>query len=289
MRQLGLAGAVVMCAGCAYVGDPLPPALHIPEKVTDLRAVQRGPKVYVDFTPPLLTTDGVAAERLSPPDLRAGDVAVSKIFDAAPFLGQTIEVHVRYTGRSGRISDWSNPAQLTIVSPLEAPTQLRAEMTPKGAKLEWSSTARQFRVYRDGQMVATSPTASFLDPGGEFGKSYKYEVQAVQPTGTNEAESELSPAVTLDAADTFPPAPPTRLVALAGVSSVELSWERSPEPDISTYRVYRDDRLVATDLTAPNFSDSQVQHGGRYRYAVTAVDRTANESPRTSTVEIVFP
>lgn len=289
MRRLGFAGAVLMLTGCAYVGDPLPPALHIPEKVTDLRAVQRGSKVYVDFTPPQLTTDGVTAERLSPPDLRAGDVAVSKIFDAAPFVGQTIDVHVRYTGRSGRISDWSNPAQLTIVPPLAAPTQLRAEMTPKGSKLEWSSPAPQFRVYRDGEVVATSQTSSFLDAAAETGKSYKYEVQAVQPTGTNEAESELSRPVTLDAADTFPPASPAKLVALAGVSSVELSWERSPEPDIATYRVYRDDRLVATDLTAPNFSDSQVQHGSRYRYAVTAVDRAANESPRTSTVEIVFP
>lgn len=289
MGRVGLALALLGLAGCAYVGDPLPPALHVPEKVSDLRAVQRGSKIYVDFTPPQLTTEGVVAERLSPPDLRVGDTPVSKIFDAAPYVGQTIDVHVRFTGRSGRTSEWSNAARLTVVSPLEPPQQLRAEYTPQGSKVQWASPAPKFRVYRDGEVVGTSTDKVYVDSSAELGRTYKYSVQAVEPTPTNEAESELSLPVSLDTGDTFPPASPARLVAIAGVTSVELSWERSPEPDVVTYRVYRDDRLVGTDLTAPNFSDSQVQHGSRYRYAVTAVDRANNESPRTPAAEIVFP
>ena len=41
-RWLVAAAAAALLAGCGYIGDPLPPLLNIPARVTDLTAVQRG-------------------------------------------------------------------------------------------------------------------------------------------------------------------------------------------------------------------------------------------------------
>ena len=54
----------------------MPPALNIPEKVTDLRAVQRGGKIVIDYTVPALTTERLPVKHLGPPDLQIGDKPV---------------------------------------------------------------------------------------------------------------------------------------------------------------------------------------------------------------------
>ena len=39
--------------------------------------------------------------------------------------------------------------------------------------------------------------------------------------------------------DTFPPAVPVGLMAVAGVNSIELAWQRNTEDDFAGYQVYR--------------------------------------------------
>jgi len=41
----------------------------------------------------------------------------------------------------------------------------------------------------------------------------------------------------------------------------------------------------ATLIEAPTFSDSKVESGKKYRYTVSAVDGTGNESDRSATAE----
>jgi hypothetical protein len=41
----------------------------------------------------------------------------------------------------------------------------------------------------------------------------------------------------------------------------------------------------ATLIEAPTFSDSKIESGKRYRYTVSAVDLTGNESARSAIVE----
>jgi glucosylceramidase len=79
------------------------------------------------------------------------------------------------------------------------------------------------------------------------------------------------------------------LTAIAGLSTIELAWERSPEPDTKSYRVFRDDQLLADNVEAPAFSDKQVRSGQKYRYAVSAIDQAGNESARSAPVEITAP
>ena len=94
--------------------------------------------------------------------------------------------------------------------------------------------------------------------------------------------------------DTFPPAVPSCLAPSAVANSIELVWDRNTEPDLAGYRIYRALAGGAFEKLAdvsqiPSYSDRKVEHGKTYRYAVSAVDQTGNESAQTQAVEVGLP
>jgi hypothetical protein len=69
-KACGIKGACLficslVSAACGYVGDPLPPLVQIPTKVSDLVGIQIGRAVRLSWTLPQLNTDGSAATTLS--------------------------------------------------------------------------------------------------------------------------------------------------------------------------------------------------------------------------------
>jgi len=46
---------------------------------------------------------------------------------------------------------------------------------------------------------------------------------------------------------------------------------------------------IEAGLEAPNYSDSKVETGRRYRYQVVAVDQAGNASPPSTIVEVTAP
>ncbi len=96
--------------------------------------------------------------------------------------------------------------------------------------------------------------------------------------------------------DTQPPGAVEGLgrgIVVPGV--VALTWASAPEPDLSFYRIYRG-RGSATVLTLyrDNVEDSacedrHVVPGREYVYAVTAVDGSGNEGPRSALVRVRVP
>ena len=98
-------------------------------------------------------------------------------------------------------------------------------------------------------------------------------------------ESSVSPPVTITPIDKFPPEPPKGLAALAGSSSIELNWEQNSESDLRGYFVYRATgdgsfERMGEVLEVPTYSDRAVQSGARYRYAVSAIDRSGDVARR---------
>ena len=131
-RGVLLAAALSLC-GCGYVGDPLPPALNIPEKVTDLRAVQRGDRILIDFTIPQLTTEGLPIRKLGGVELQIGSESVPvqstsgtvhEVVPAGKWYGSEVVVAVRLLNSGGRPSEWSNRVTITVTQPLAAPAYL---------------------------------------------------------------------------------------------------------------------------------------------------------------------
>jgi fibronectin type 3 domain-containing protein len=104
----------------------------------------------------------------------------------------------------------------------------------------------------------------------------------------------MSVPVTAVAADVFPPASPTGLIAVAGVSTVELAWDRNPEPDLGSYRVYRragneQFTVLADAVEGVAYTDRQVQAGITYSYQITALDKSGNESRPSADASAVVP
>lgn len=77
---------------------------------------------------------------------------------------------------------------------------------------------------------------------------------------------------------------PTNLVSRTGDLSIVLHWDRSTDPTLSSYRVYRTTTnggaftLIASNLLAPGFCDLSVLNGNTNYYQVTAVSSTSGES-----------
>lgn len=295
LRFGGLAAAILL-AGCGYVGDPLPPALNIPAKVVDLRVVQRGAKLHIEFTAPALTTEGLGVSEFGQIELVAGTkrleaplpepgkpVAVE--VRAAEYAGEEMTVRVRFLNPRGRAGDWSDAAVIAVRSPLDTPV-VAAASHPEGIRVSWrAQEGVQYRVTREDAVVGTVSGGEFIDRDVSLGKTYTYRVQAF----ADKAESEISSASAVAARDTFAPQSPAGLIVVPGVGSVELTWNRNAEPDLAGYRVYRaeaggDFKLLADAVTAPAYSDRQATAGVSYRYRVTAMDRTGNEGQPSAEV-----
>jgi hypothetical protein len=301
-------------AGCGYVGDPLPPALYIPRAVTDVKAVERGAEIIVDFTPPELTTEdlpfkepptveiyiGPTPEPFTPEAWAQGARVVTPPIAAKQWLGQNIAIAVRSVGPSKRPSAWSNFASLTVVAPLATPENWTVQAAPNGVKISAAQDGQRMRVYRQTEgeeqpvVLATAPGREYTDTTAEFGKKYSYRIQMLAKAGDGEAESEASAAKSILFEDKFAPAPPASLAAIQGVGSVELAWDRSTEADLKGYQVYRaaeggEFARLGDLVSAPSFRDTTAEAGKKYRYRVTAVDQAGNESAPSETVEVVAP
>jgi len=206
---------------------------------------------------------------------------------------------VRAIGSNGKYSDWSNFQTIPVVIPPETPSVPQLEPTAAGVRVTWTGRGDQFRVLRSGgdanfAVVSTVTGHEWLDNTIEYGKPYIYLVQALTDLGNQRvAESDLSKATEAQTfKDTFPPAAPTGLRADPTPNSVALVWEANTEPDLAGYRVYRavgggPFEKLADVNAVPTYSDTAIEHGKTYRYAITALDKANNESDRSAVVSIV--
>jgi hypothetical protein len=299
----------------------LPPLANIPSNPTDLAVVQRGATLFAHFKVPDLTTEqmpikgdleldlrvgippnpwnvdawAATAKKISPQTLK-DDVAQYQLPSLA-WTGQEITVAARAIGANGKASNWSNIVTLPVVAPLVKPTDFAAAPTANGVRLTWRGAGQHFRILRRAQgsteyvELATSTTDEYLDSTAEFSKKYSYLVQAYADLGAHrEAQSDLSGEQTLTPEDRFPPAAPANLRATASANSVELSWDANTEPDLAGYVVYRSVNggsfaKIASVNEIPAYSDKPVEAGKTYRYVVTAIDRSGNESVRSAVAE----
>jgi len=311
VRRAAALFGILWLAGCAYVGEPKPPALDIPARVTDLRAAEYGDKIIVEFTIGPLTTEGLALTGLRAVELRAaagaspqilplsakGPGAVNYEFPARDWVGRQVTLTVRATGPKGKTSEWSNPVALAVGVPLATPANLEALAVPQGVRLTWlgsfgAEPAGRYRIFRGAgeampERLAESDKPEYVDAAVDFGAPYRYYVQALVG---ELRQSEISAIAGVTPLDTFPPAVPAGLTAVAGVNSIELAWDRNTEDDFAGYQVYRSiggdaPQRIAGPIDAPTFSDRTVEVGKKYSYTVTATDRNGNESARSMVAE----
>jgi hypothetical protein len=320
--------AVLLLTGCGYIGEPLPPLLRIPARVTDLAAVQRGSNLIVQFSVPAVTTEGTLINKADRLDLRigpspgttfnadawaAGAKAVGGavvdngraryLIPASEWMGKEVQIAVKVIGANGRDAGWSNNAAVTVVPAPEQPLDLSARPDPQGVHLSWHAAASSYLVFRRGPeelherdfaLLGNSDKPEYTDATAEFGKTYSYVVQSIAKAGKGQVESDLSKEIEIAPVDTFPPSVPTGLTAVPSTASIELVWERNPEPNLAGYRIYRalgsgPFERVSDTQELPTFSDHKIESGKVYRYAVSAVKRNGFESKLSAPVEASPP
>lgn len=331
--QVRFAAAALMLAialaGCGYVGPVVPPSPQIPASVTDLTAVEQGDRLMVNFSTPVRTTDNLNIRKFSTIELRIGPesapfdfntwaasareydiappevndpddprpIAVAKQLDVKDFVGKHVAVAVR-TSEKNNFSAWSNRVVLDVVPPLKPP-HLQVDATSAGYKLTWTVDAAgpHYDIYRKGSAdsapasIGTAETSSYVDTTAQWNTPYQYSVVAVQ----GRAESLPSNTIQVNHANTFAPSVPASITALAAPTTVEISWQRSPESSLKGYFLYRSTDNgpfeKQGDLTAlPTYTDKNVEHGKTYRYEVSAVSQGGVESEKSSPSEsVTFP
>jgi hypothetical protein len=120
---------------------------------------------------------------------------------------------------------------------------------------------------------------------------YLYYISTVV---SKDIESAPSPVVSVHITDIFPPDIPGNLVTFKAADHMFLTWRAVSDNDLSHYRVYRktaeedDFQLIADEVTANQYKDTNVQAGTLYFYAVTAVDTKGNQSEYSNTVKEEF-
>jgi hypothetical protein len=162
--------------------------------------------------------------------------------------------------------------------------------------------------------LSTTPSTSVLDATALPDEPYRYAAERRQSVTlggrTLELRSDLSPAILFTLHDIYPPPPPTDLSA-AGFPSpaasstlaVDLIWQPVDDPGLLGYNIYRqpldasnspngiNQRLNPQPIPLPAFHDELPSTTGlRYRYSVTSVDKTGNESaPAITTLNTSQP
>lgn len=164
-----------------------------------------------------------------------------------------------------------------------------------------------YNVYRfvsaepDGQAVMPVPlnprpleAPRFEETPVAFGVERCYVVRMVEVVGLVTVESAPSPPACVTPRDTFPPAAPRNLAAVASEGAISLIWEANGEPDLAGYLVLRGeagagrlDAITPSPIRETTFRDEGVRPGVRYVYAVVAVDAAtpANVSAESNRVE----
>jgi hypothetical protein len=270
LRAVCAVAVLAVVVGCGKRGDPQAPLPRTPRGVTGLSVAQRGQTLEVRFVAPRATTGGVALPVLVVELLRADTegefaaVAREQIRKAAPgeALRETAPLPppgtlVRLAARaraSGHVSPLSSVVTLTVQSPLAAPGDLKAELTPKGVALTWTAPPGGIPP----PIVKPSPSPS---------PSTAPRAPAPSPVpGASPAASPGAPA-----SPTPTPMP----------SATPVPSPTPPPPPSSGYWIYRRDSagaydapLVRVPLQVPAFTDETAALGQSYCYGARLVAST---------------
>jgi hypothetical protein len=140
--------------------------------------------------------------------------------------------------------------------------------------------------------LLTSPT--FSDPRVEFDVERCYSIRRVEMASGVAIEGPGTPPVCVTPKDTFPPAAPRNVQAIASGAGVSLLWEANTETDFGGYLVLRGEApgdklspLTPAPISDTSFNDTTVRRGRTYVYEVIAVDQQtpANRSAPSNRVE----
>jgi hypothetical protein len=222
--------------------------------------------------------------------------------------GRVYAYRIKANSAKGWSSAYSEEVHAAPLPTLAAPKDLSASAGDSAVTLAWRAVTTKsdgsthegfvgYNVYRGtaagqeaGKPVNGEPvrTNGYTDPTAVNDTTYFYRVRAVDSPVVPWKESLDSNEASATPRDRTPPAPPAGITVVPGIGRVFLTWKENQEPDLAGYFVYRTDRrggeyerLTDKPVNRSTFSDETVKQGKTYWYAITAVDKSGNESGRS--------
>jgi predicted small lipoprotein YifL len=206
-----------------------------------------------------------------------------------------VGVGITTKGRRGPVS---RRAAVPLVPPPSAPTTPEVTYTETAIVLKWApAPSGAYNVYE-----ATGPSlsqltkspiaeAEYTDRRMTWGATRCYAIRSVETVGALAVESDATPPACVTLADTFPPAPPKGLQAVATEGLINLIWDPNTESDLDGYLLFRSNApggelaaITPTPIRETAFQD-RVPSGVRYTYALKAVDKAGNASDLSERVD----
>ncbi len=144
-----------------------------------------------------------------------------------------------------------------------------------------------YEVHRDGSLVGTTMQTQFRDSGLTQNTTYNYFVVARDAAGNTSPQSNTISITTQTSSDSEPPSVPTALQGSAlSTSSIRITWTASTDNvAVSGYDVLRNGTLVGSTSTT-SYTDSGLNAGTSYTYAVIARDTAGNASAASSSISV---
>jgi len=219
------------------------------------------------------------------------------------------KVTLRYAVTAARdrkkISELSPLVSIRPVVPPSAPRDLVATVGEGRVCVEWAPPLTMldgaaqlkvalYNVYRReavgteaiyDEPVATIAVPWYLDVTTRPDRTYAYTVRAAPSDEKPLALGPPAEEALADTRDVFPPAAPEGFQVLTEAGGNRLVWNPVSAPDLATYRLYRRERAPDRWQLLPfEGTDTTTFDAGAppdALYAVSAIDRSGNESART--------
>jgi hypothetical protein len=247
--------------------------------------------------------------------------------DAPPFQSRdgravrlTYAVVTEGEDARGEVSNMAIIVPLPVAAP---PKEVTATAKAEGVTLTWAAPTTSvtqdapiisgYNIYRTAPgeridefaaPINTAPvTATTYTDTPAYG-DHEYRVTAVGAVGPPLLQSDLSMPTTVTFKDLIAPPAPAQITPLVETRAVRLIWTPVEAADLAGYKLYRSEGVGHGDairdagtipleggriFTESDFADTRVDLGIAFRYAVTAVDKSGNESERVWTAWVVAP
>ena len=245
------------------------------------------------------------AASLEPHELSASGAGDRIRFVLKPdeMAGKAWAIGVRGESSRHRWVGFSNLTVIEVIAPPGRPGKPEITLEPGAVVIAWKAAAEanSYRLLRAGdgsgkfEPIGETDGLSFRDTSFQWNQGYAYRVQSLGRSSTGVALGPASPTVSVFTKDTFPPAAPLRVQAIAAPGVVELSWQPSSEPDLVGYLVRRASGespavlLTEDPITTPGYSDTTAEPGRTHRYTIQAVDQDGNASRPSDEVAVTIP
>jgi fibronectin type 3 domain-containing protein len=190
---------------------------------------------------------------------------------------------VRALDSAGNLGDASDPVSVTTpdVTAPSAGLAATEQRNPGRVEVTWTASTDNagvtgYDVYRDGVLLSRVSTTGYTDAAVASNTTYGYAVVAVDAAENRSAAA----SVAVTTGDLAPPSTPSGLTAAGRTDPlrIALAWPASSDDvAVAAYEVLRDGALLAT-ASGTSYTDTAVQSGRSYSYAVRALDAAGNRS-----------